>query len=96
MKKEDTDDSSYCGSDPTLSFAYGEFPLEGFDQLLDLALEEYSQQKDGERKRNRLTLMDCGSGVCRLVLYTALSRIAKSLSCTNDSEKKKKEEEIQI
>lgn len=56
--------------DPRMSLAYGEFPLESADALIDLALS-YITANDRERP---FQVLDLGSGCGRLAAYLALTR----------------------
>jgi hypothetical protein len=56
------------GSDPRLSFSYGEFPIHSTDALIDLALNYIPTFK------SRVEMLDLGSGCGRLVCYFALTR----------------------
>lgn len=70
-------------SDPTLSFTYGEFPLNSLDVLLDEACRHLNESPSsagnyydasGDGIRHRLNVVDLGSGCGRLCLYMALTR----------------------
>ena len=67
----DTRTNAMSADDPRLSFTYDEFPVEGMDQLLDLAVEEYKESHNGQQPN---ILVDLGSGCGRLVLYAAISK----------------------
>lgn len=76
-----TGGSILTADDPVLSMAYGEFPLESFDELLDLAminraelLATESSEQSFELPSSPLELVDLGSGCGRLVFYVSLTR----------------------
>lgn len=61
--------------DPRLTKTYAEFPLPSLDILLDAAVLEYSSSDNEDNDiSNTVRLVDIGSGLGRIVLYTALSR----------------------
>jgi hypothetical protein len=63
--------TALSADDPRLALTYAEFPLPSFDILLDAALELYQTYDD---YKNTIQFVDVGSGVGRVVLYTALTR----------------------
>lgn len=61
------------GSDPALSFTYGEFPLESLDLLLDTAFSSMHPVPAHDKNLN-VRVVDLGSGCGRLCFYMALTR----------------------
>jgi hypothetical protein len=61
--------------DPRLTMTYAEFPLPSYDILLDVALKEYSLYNKDDAQTT-MKLVDIGSGLGRIALYTALSRVS--------------------
>ena len=61
--------------DPRLARTYAEFPLESLDLLLDRACTYLSQ--DTVNIDDPLTMVDIGSGLGRIVFYSALTRDSK-------------------
>jgi translation elongation factor EF-1beta len=57
-------------NDPRLKMTYAEFPLSSYDTLLDKAITYLSTKT----KTTKTNLVDIGSGLGRIVLYTALTR----------------------
>ncbi len=64
--------------DPRLARTYAEFPLESLDLLLDRACAYLSQET--LNSDDPLTMVDIGSGLGRIVFYSALTRDSKKAS----------------
>eukprot|EP00957_Ditylum_brightwellii_P133617 10187479-Ditylum_brightwellii.AAC.1 len=66
-------------SDLCTILTYAEFPLSSFHELVDVAIHQYDTWNDnddddeGERNKQRRSLMDLCSGCRRLALYAALT-----------------------
>ncbi len=58
-------------SDPRLTMTYAEFPLESWDELIDLGLRYLPQKKINDE---RLSFVDIGSGCGRIAFYSAMTR----------------------
>ena len=58
--------------DPRLAMTYAEFPLESYDILLDAGCRHLEMTK--KRQSQETKMVDIGSGLGRLVMYTSLSR----------------------
>ncbi|GKY97305.1 hypothetical protein MPSEU_000688900 [Mayamaea pseudoterrestris] len=68
--KSNKDDSKVMlVNDPSLELAYGEFPLQSLDALLDAALKHLK-----DKRNERLTFLDIGSGAGRICLYASMTR----------------------
>ena len=83
MQAFDTASDEYRGNviennDPRTQYAYGEFPFDSFDLLVDRALELANENTQADNHLNesykRKKMVDLGSGCGRLVLYAALTR----------------------
>lgn len=61
-------------NDPCMAFTYGEFPLDSFDKLIDLALTSYWYPPSSTATDRRMTMVDIGSGCGRLCFHAALTR----------------------
>lgn len=61
------------GTDPSLELAYGEFPFQSLDALVDTAMEHWDAADHPPRE---ISFLDLGSGAGRLCLYIALTRPA--------------------
>ena len=61
--------------DPRLARTYAEFPLDSLDLLLDRACSYLPE--DAANSEEPLTMVDIGSGLGRIVLYSALTRGSK-------------------
>jgi hypothetical protein len=79
-------------NDPRLKMTYAEFPLSSYDILLDKAIT-YLSTKTKASRTAKTNIVDIGSGLGRIVLYTALTRGSGSKGEVEEEDEEEEEEE---
>lgn len=73
---DDIEDIPIQANDPRLAMTYAEFPLSSLDILLDVACQYLNKNANNQFQNgyDQVNMVDIGSGIGRIVFYTAMSR----------------------